>query len=239
MPGQAHAAGPVVPKCTHRIGGLNRFRRVPSGAFARYVLGTALLIGAILFAALSPLVWVLPSSRDRRLARLRRRAAELGLDVQVRTLDHPAPGAAQRVSAGGALRPGRLAVAGYTRTIPRRPETRDGAGAAVETPRWRLFRMAPGEDGRLRALDDLPGWSVDVRRPALGLDEPGYRRRLDAAIALLPSVTGLERDGRGVTAFWDERGDEDAVQALRRGLDAVLAAEGSEGPREPDPSERS
>lgn len=175
----------------------------------------AIIVGILLLAA-APLMWAMPSRRERELARLREAARRLGYTLQVTEVDHPSPTSEQQVSAAGKVRRPMLGCVAYR--LPRAPVA--GADAPDEdpdaaprprAPRTRITRRAGAQ------LAGLPeGWKVDD-----GFEPP------DAALlALLPQldrdVLAVESTGTTVALFWTERGGEDRLQQLTGLLQALM-----------------
>lgn len=187
---------------------------------------TALIIIAILFVAASPLVWVLPSAADKRRSALRQAAARQGLTVQLRRLRDATPAASDTVDAGGR-------VLDQTRELPAYSMRGDRLAPLPDLlpPRWRLLPRRESAPGRLLERDPATGapapeglaFDADFRLqwPAAA----DYADAVGAAIATLPPVVAVEAADGVVTAFWEERGDAEAVGRIAAGLSQLLAAE--------------
>jgi hypothetical protein len=169
----------------------------------------------VLLLAIAPLMWVLPSRRERELAALRESARKLGFTLQVTEVDHPSPAAEERVSASGRTRRPMLPCVAYR--LPRvvapapvghargrgdedDPEVEEAVQVA---PRTRVTRRVGA-----RAAGLPEDWRLDD-----GFDAP------DAVLcALLPSlgpdVLAVESTGSTVAVYWTERGGEARLQAL-------------------------
>jgi hypothetical protein len=65
---------------------------------------TWLIIGLILLAAFGPVLWLVPSRKDRHLSALREQARLEGLVVELRRLPKLQPSAHERVTAGGRVK---------------------------------------------------------------------------------------------------------------------------------------
>jgi hypothetical protein len=150
---------------------------------------TWIIIGLILLAAFGPVLWLVPSKRDRHLSALRDEARREGLVVELRRLPKLNPTADERVTAGGRVKEPTIECTAYTRTLRRR---------LVVLPAWRLLRS---EDG-IRAL---PGWVFDPEGKAAG---EAFRASLDCLRGLfdgLPrDVIGVELSARALIVFWLE-----------------------------------
>lgn len=148
-----------------------------------------IIIAVIFVVAFGPLLWLRPSPRERRLARLRQRAYQCGLRVELRRLPRPDVAAEERVSAGGRERDVRAQYAAYLSPLPARLR---------HLPRWRLLRHGDGSTA-------LPGWSFEPgKRP----DHDRLGAALDAVrdvVAALPEdVIAVECEPLSVAAYWLE-----------------------------------
>lgn len=154
---------------------------------------TWILIALVLVIAFGPVLWLVPSKKDRRLAALRARARQEGLVVDIRRLPKRDASAEERVSAGGRIREPVMECAAYGRMFSKKLRF---------LPGWRLLRR-PAEG----KPDPLPDWQYDLRPKGEG------RAHLDAMLAraagclahLPDDVIGLEVDARSVQAYWLEK----------------------------------
>ena len=195
---------------------------------------TWLIIGLILFAAFGPLVWLVPSKRDRRLAKMRSRARALGIQVELTRLPDVAAQPSARVSAGGLRREPMVSCAAYRLALPR---------SARAAPQWRLLRGAESNG-------PLSGWQWDS--PSVG--DAQYWERVGAIIAAFPPDTlACGAQPTEVACWWRENttaeNAENSVDSLhatlvklaelQRLIDAAKRAEddADEAPEGPD-SER-
>lgn len=170
-----------------------------------------LLIALILIVAFGPLLWLRPNARERRLAKLRQRAYQEGMRVEMRRLPGVEISAGARVTAGGRKLDTTRECAAYLMPLQRRLR---------RLPRWRLLRG----DGGSRAL---PGWSFEVgSRP----DHPDLARVLavlEVPLAALPeSVVAVQSESLEVAGYWLEGPDSTVqdVAELAAGLSDVGAA---------------
>ena len=156
------------------------------------------IIVGILIVAFGPILYVLPSKRDRRLAALRAEARRLGLTVELKPVRNPDAAAVERVTAGGRSRQPEHASARYALTLDRLP------GAA---PPWRLLRSARG-------------WIVDE-----GMDLPeGWLDQLRPLIETLPDdVVAVDFGGRDLGCYWLERpgSETEAVANIKGALASI------------------
>lgn len=80
---------------------------------------TWLLIGLLFLAAFGPILWLLPSERDKRLSKLRMEARRRGLAVKLTRLPDPRPRPRDRVSSGGVVKTPIIKCAAYSMHVPR------------------------------------------------------------------------------------------------------------------------
>jgi hypothetical protein len=152
------------------------------------------VIALVLLAAFGPVLWLLPSAKDRRLTRLRGRARSLGLEVEISRLPDLAAAPAERVTAGGRRREPMLLAACY-RLPARRKLNR--------APQWRVLK---GDDA-----GPIPGWQWDGA-PA---GSQTYWGELAGQLARLPSdALACAADAHSVACWWREQ--------TPQGPDAVL-----------------
>jgi hypothetical protein len=151
------------------------------------------IILLILLVAFGPVLWLVPSRKDKRLASLRARARAEGLLVELRRIPKPDPAPTERVSAGGkALQPA-IECASYAHPLNR---------SLTWLPGFRIVRRA--SEG---APDPLPGWSYDIRPKG---DGRRYLDRMlplvDELVKVLPGdVAALEIERRTVLVYWLEK----------------------------------
>jgi hypothetical protein len=154
---------------------------------------TWLLIVLVLVVAFGPVLWLVPSKRDKRLSALRSRARSEGLIVEMRRIPKPNPAAEERVSAGGKVRDPVIECASYGLPLSR---------GLKYLPGWRLVRK-PAEDGP----DPFPDWQYDQRAKGEGreyLDE--MLKRAEILLRALPEdVAALEVGARMVLVYWLEK----------------------------------
>lgn len=172
-----------------------------------------ILVPLLLFGWL--IAQIMPTPRDRQLARLRSRARALDMGVGVSQLADPDPDASARVSSGGEARSPKLDVAVYSRyfRLPAGIERR-------HVPLWRVLWMRHHADEVMVA--GLPaGWRFD--RPGLPLVAP-VLAQLSALLARAPTGTAsVEGMASGCSLSWRERGSEQEVEAIRALLDDITA----------------
>ena len=148
-----------------------------------------------------PVLYLVPTRRDRRLAAIRLAARRSGLVVELQCVPNLDAPAAERVSAAGApLAPVHASVS-YAMPLRARLE---------HVGRWRLLRS------------ERTGWQFDAERKTPA--HPELLRRLRALLATLPEdAVALELDGGRLACFWLERfpAGVDTVLTLRASLAAI------------------
>ena len=156
------------------------------------------IIVGVLIVAFGPILYVLPSKKDRRLAALRAEARRLGLTVELKPVRNPDAAAEDRVTAGGRPRAPMHASARYALTLDRMPN---------EASPWRLLRSARG-------------WIADE-----GMDLPaGWLGQLQPLVETLPDdVVAVDFGGRDLGCYWLERPASgiDAVAKLKGSLASI------------------
>lgn len=166
-----------------------------------------ILIAAILVAG--PLLWLLPSRRQRQLAVWRAAARANGLTVELASVELADAPPEDRVSAGGAPRTPRRECAAYR--LPLTPPL-DAA------PRWRLLKSRT-------ASAPLPGWLAPTPPTRLPTPVGDYWERLRPLVDALPGgCVGVEATARAVSWLGTETAEDDAVEAAVAGVEAGLAA---------------
>ncbi|MFU8816416.1 MAG: hypothetical protein ACNA7W_13785 [Pseudomonadales bacterium] len=148
-----------------------------------------IIIVVILLVAFGPLLWLMPSHRERRLAKLRQRAYSDGMRVELRRMPKQNLAPEERVSASGKPLDLTRECAAYIYPLPARLRM---------LPKWRVLR---GDDG----VPAYPGWVFD---PGGRPDHPRLREMLEV---LAPVVEGLpddvvavEAEPQNLAAYWLE-----------------------------------
>lgn len=173
-----------------------------------------LIIGVVLLAAFGPILWLLPSRRDRRLSALRTAARQAGLTVEMVMLPRLDVAPEERVNAGGRVQTPARDIAVYRYPLPRRLR---------HLPAWRIFRAKNG-------LHALPGWVFAVTErpdhPRLG----ATMACLSTAVEMLPDeVLAMDCGSQQVGVYWREPPGSDAASVaelagwLVRAADALVA----------------
>ncbi len=156
-----------------------------------------LIIVLILIAAFGPMLWMLPSKSDRRLAKMRTRARVHGMQVEMTQLPDVAAPHTARVTAGAQRREPVVACAVY------RLGARQLARAA---PRWKILRNP--------ALVGAPvdGWQWDGEPSG----DAHYWREVAEVVRELPDdALACAADASEVACWWRERASaETAIQVV-------------------------
>lgn len=175
-----------------------------------------LLALAALALAFGPILYFLPSKKDRRLAALRTEARRLGLQVELRPVPKLDAGANERVTAGGRQRSPTHPSVCYWLALPL---------ATAPLDPWRLLRgpsgwvadaeLPPPEDLAARLLplfDPLPEDAVAVehRNRSLGCC---WLERFPAGTETVASLKAALMDIAKALAAWGEQ----AFQGERAG----------------------
>jgi hypothetical protein len=136
-----------------------------------------MIIGLILLAAFGPVLWLVPSKRDRQLSALRDQARREGLVVELRRLPILNPTADERVTAGGRVKQPTVDCTAYMHSLRQRLQV---------VPGWRLLR-----GNQLPQI--RPGWEFDpeLKFPRSDFAHSDISRERDAFQASLKSLDGL------------------------------------------------
>ena len=158
--------------------------------------------------AIGPILWLLPSKRDKLVSRFRAVARRRGLVVELVSVPKLDAAAVEHVSAGGKARDVTIQCAALRLPLP---------SATAEAPCWRLLKSA----GESRHLE---GWAVldAVRTPPI---EDEYWQRVAAIVDALPGgCVGVEATQRSVSWLGREHFDGEAVETVVAQIAAGLEA---------------
>ncbi len=151
---------------------------------------TWIVIGVVLLAAFGPIFWLVPSKKDRRLARLRQEARHAGLVVEIKSIPKLDASAEERVSAGGVVREPKVLCASYAFTLPRKLE---------HLPVWLALRSPAATDG------PWSGWTFQRRPDAANPHRVAMLERFEPFLARLDaSHLGIEVADRELRIYWAE-----------------------------------
>ena len=186
-----------------------------------------IVIVIVLLVAFGPVLWLVPSAKDRRLTKLRARGRAEGLVVELKRLPKPEPELHERVSAGGKIRTPVIECASYGHGL---------ASKLTYLPQWRLVRTPDSE-----RPDPFPDWTFD-HRPSGAHGRRFLDEMLEITTPLLDQlpadVVAFEVDVRMIRVYWLEkpgsdeaavsefarllRGFEEAIIALETGIEAQM-----------------
>ena len=172
---------------------------------------TWLLVGGLLILAFGPVLWLMPTKRDRQLVKLREQARREGLIVEVSALPKRGAPAEERVGADGVARKATQPCSAY-----RLPASKPWQRA----PRWFLLRDA---DGAI----PLSGWAEHPEVPLPRVDADYWRAVGSAVAGLEDHCLAMEVTEHGASWYWLEnaRGREAAelVNAIAERLRATAS----------------
>jgi len=154
---------------------------------------TWIVIVLVLVIAFGPVLYLVPSKRDKRLSAMRSRARTEGLIVEMRRIPKPNPEPQDRVSSGGKVRDPVIECASYALPLTR---------SLKYLPAWRVLRKPA--DGREDPFED---WQYDQRPTGEGRAylEAVLVPAAKALVELPQDVAALEVSPRMVLAYWLER----------------------------------
>lgn len=153
-----------------------------------------IIIVGVLLVAFGPVLYLLPTKKDRRLAALRQHARLLGFVVELQPIRKLNPDARDRVTAGGQLRTPQHSSVAYTLGLRSRFE---------HLQPWRLLKGAG-------TTAPLEGWVLD--QDAFENSDLDYLQAFQPLFAGLPSDTVAVALGRRtLTCYWLEKYPADAA----------------------------
>lgn len=162
---------------------------------------TWLIIVLVVAMIVGPVMYLVPSAKDKRLTALRAAARQAGLTVQLTNVAKLDPADSERVSAGGMHRQPTVACTAYQLPVTRR---------LVGFESLMLIKMPPHPT--VTTTEVLDGWSLDAntsRQAWTGYAaNPENASLLATAIAELPGdALAVGLDKRFVACFWLEKAD--------------------------------
>lgn len=173
-----------------------------------------IIAAIVLLAVIGPVLYLLPSKRQRRLGALRAAARSAGLTVELASAPKLDAAAEERISAGGVPREARIDCAAYRLPLPK---------PLPDAPSWQLLRDRSGAASRLQPA---AGWTALSPPQGVPAPDADYWRRVAALIDALPGgCVGVEANGAQVGWLGTERlggaAPEDVVAGIRSGLEAL------------------
>ena len=150
---------------------------------------TWLIVGGLLLLAFAPVLWLLPTKRDRQLVALREQARRAGLVVEVTALPKRVARAEERVGADGVARQATRPCSAYRLPTPK-PWRR--------APGWFLLRDAAG-------ATPLSGWVQHAEVPLpRAVDADYWDAIADAVAGLEDHCLALEVTQSAASWYWSE-----------------------------------
>ena len=167
-----------------------------------------LLIVLMLVLVIGPVLYVLPTAKDKRLARLRERARMAGLQVKLASLPKLNPTPDERVNAGGTKRDPQLSSVGYGLNH----DLGDHISGST-----RLQRIP--DDVTVPVDERVPGWHV-IESAAWHQGLFGHEALREVLNALPEWIVAVGIDRRVITCYWDEKelDDQDRVAQIAANL---------------------
>jgi len=162
------------------------------------------IIVFVVMSLLGSVMWMMPSKREKFLAKLRLDARKAGFTVQ---LVHVEPPRAEGEYESDALNIAAYRVIRLNETNKKQPETKP----------WQAFRT------KAMSNDGLPeGWSWKIGERMLS---EAHLSVLNAVILALPDdVVGLESTPVHVSAYWKEQSGEASMAVIKAELDKLKKA---------------
>lgn len=168
-----------------------------------------IVIALVLAVAIGPLLWLLPSKRDKRIGELRAAARRAGLVVETTAVPKVDAGAEERVSSGGVARAARLDCAAYRLLLPK---------PLLGAPCWRLLKAQ--QENRFVA-----GWTT--LRPPRNVPVPSedYWQRIGALVDGLPGgCVGVDAGEHAIVWLGTEQPTDASAEAFVEDVHARLQA---------------
>ncbi len=160
------------------------------------------IIVLIMMSLLGSMMWVMPSPRQRFLAKLRLQASREGFHVQIVRVTPP--------RAAGQVEPEVLSATAYR--LPRFNLEKSEREGFTE---WQVFRQTAIADTGLPE-----GWCWGVGERCLS--EPQLLT-LNELIGRLPEgVSSIESTPVHLSLYWNEKGDESSLEALKQLMQPIM-----------------
>lgn len=160
------------------------------------------IIVLIMMSLLGSMMWVMPSPRQRFLAKLRLQASREGFHVQMVRVTPP--------RAAGQVEPEVLSATAYR--LPRYNLEKSEREAFTE---WQIFRQTAIADTGLPE-----GWCWGTGERSL---TESQLKTLNQLIGQLPDgVSSVESTPVHVSLYWNEKGDESSLETLKLLMQPLL-----------------
>lgn len=168
---------------------------------------TWVIVVVLLLVAFGPVLWLLPSATDKRLARMRARARALGLLVEMTSVKKRDAQPSERVSASGKLKIATVPCAAYRQSFVR---------PIKHLPAWKLDRSDESSTG------PIAGWVWDV--PPVGMEDQSFFGDLQTIVQRLPAdALALEVTRLDVACYWLESATADSAETAVDSLHSMLS----------------
>ena len=182
---------------------------------------TWMLIGVVLLLAFGPVLWLVPSKKDKRLTALRARGRAEGLVVELRRIPKLDPTPQERVSSGGRIRTPSVECASYGYAMARKLNY---------LPGWRVLRVVLPDEADAEP-DPFADWRYEKRPVGEGRRYlADMLQKVRPTLDQLPAdVIALEISPRMLLVYWLEKPGStvDTVVDIARSLRGLEGALGS------------
>ena len=170
-----------------------------------------LIIGFVLLLIIAPIFAILPSARQKEQMRLRKRAMDQGISVELTRIEDPIPRQDKYMSSTGRPLEPILAVAAYRIARPKPREWRISAQI-----KWVVERQAENST-------ELPGrWHWDGSKPEE--ISPEFEEFLSRELSYLPDdVVKIQEVNSSLVVYWHESSSEEGLAAIVRFLQGALS----------------
>jgi|TARA_B100000678_G_scaffold64547_3_gene52681 hypothetical protein len=168
------------------------------------------IIIGVLLVAIGPVLYVIPSKRDKQLAALRARARVSGLAVDISYIPNLNATGSDKVSAGGKKRDARIKCTTYTLVLPKQMQ---------EAPGWHLARSET--DNVL-----IAGWGRIGAVHHISISDSGYWNTVRTIVEALPGAciavraTPYEVSWQGLERL-DGQSIDQVVVEIKAGLEKI------------------
>ncbi|MBT7335108.1 MAG: hypothetical protein HN856_12090 [Gammaproteobacteria bacterium] len=177
---------------------------------------TGLIIILVLAVVVGPVLYLVPSAKDKRLTALRLAARQLGLSVQMTSVAKLDPRADERVTAGGKHRNPQIACAAYHLPIGHK-----------DVGRERMMLLKLPEIVTVSVNEVIPGWALAEASDQFWgrYNAGGAAAELLGRIApdLPKDCLGLSIENRTVACYWMEKArvEEGTLEQIKIVLDVL------------------
>ncbi len=187
-----------------------------------------IIIAVVIVVIIGPILYLLPTPKDKRLARLREQARNLGLNVKLESIEQLDPDPQERVSAGGVYKDPRYSCTAYQLPM--------SIGSYVDD---RLILLKIPAQPTVPFIVAMEGWALAGSASQAAWEGiarvESITQVLHEMLGKLPKDTlACAIDVRFVACYWTEKAnpDGDAVdniqQQLARLSDVLIAQYGEQ-----------